>query len=250
MKKLVIAMALAVAASACDALPTEAPDVPDSADARRGAAWTNPGVLKYQITIENLTTGQPLSPGIIITHSPWQNLFRPHRQARQSVRLIAENGNPALALDYFSDAPGVKDAVATSAPVGCLGCPGPFPSSLSVEITASRWANRLSLALMLICTNDGFIGLNTVRLPRGDEPVMFYAYAYDAGTERNDETWDSIVDPCGGIGPVAGPQDGTNTRPITEGVVLRHPGITGHADLTSAHAWDGPVARVTVKRIP
>ena len=42
----------------------------------------------------------------------------------------------------------------------------------------------LSLATMLICTNDGFGGLNRVRLPPRVQRV-FPLYGYDAGTEDN-----------------------------------------------------------------
>jgi len=42
---------------------------------------------------------------------------------------------------------------------------GDFTDTLTFDITA-RPGDRLSLATMLICTNDGFTGLDAARLPR------------------------------------------------------------------------------------
>jgi hypothetical protein len=41
---------------------------------------------------------------------------------------------------------------------------------------------------------------------------------------------------------------GTDRTP-EGGTIRHHAGITGAADLTSLHDWEGPVARVTVQRI-
>jgi hypothetical protein len=102
---------------------------------------------------------------------------------------------------------------------------------------------------MLICTNDGFTGVDSVRLPSGFEPTFHLAQAYDAGTEANEQTAATIVDPCGAIGPVSIPGDGLNQRPATSGVIAVHPGIEpGKGILTSAHIWRGPVLAVIIQR--
>jgi hypothetical protein len=207
------------------------------------------GVRTYEVTIENLTGGQPFSPGVVVTHVKGRKVFRPGKFASEGIRLIAENGDPSTAVAELDGIPGVAAVVATGAPVGCVGCPGPFASTQTLEITAKGAAKRLSLAVMLICTNDGFVGLDRVRLPRGYKPVTYYAAGYDAGTEKNDELWTSIVDPCGGIGPLAGPQDGSNDRPATHRPIRKHPGIRGVGDLIAAHDWKNPVAKVTVRRV-
>ncbi len=105
---------------------------------------------------------------------------------------------------------------------------------------------------MLICTNDGFVGLNNVRLPQGFRTIMRRGHAYDAGTELNDELFTSIVDPCGAIGPVAAPADGLNDRTATPDEVVRmHRGIRGGGDLfPDDHGWEGPAAKITIRRIP
>ena len=136
--------------------------------------------------------------------------------------------------DLLSGLPNLVYATASSE--GLLG-PG---KSVTVEISGARKFDRLSLAGMLIPTNDTFVALNTVSLPRyyGSHTVP----AYDAGSEYNDELCANIPGPvCGGAGPSA--EDG-------EGFVHISSGIHGIGDLeASAYDWRNPVARITVKRI-
>jgi hypothetical protein len=202
---------------------------------------------EYEITITNLTTGQPFSPGVIATHNKQTSYFTVGAAAPEGLRLIAENGDPSTAAAELMAADGVDDVLATMAPVHRIG--GPGPTSLSTTITAGANANRLSLALMLICTNDGFVGLEGAELPRGFNSQTYYAGGYDAGTEVNDELSENVVDACPAIGPVGGAADG-NGRMAEGGMVAYHPGIQGGAYLDPAlHGWTDAVASVTVRRI-
>jgi hypothetical protein len=202
----------------------------------------------YRVTVANLTTGQPLSPGVFVTHTRRASLFSERTEASEGIRAIAEDGDPSIAAAALMGARGVHSVVTTGAPVGIVGGTA-FPSSLSFEIESGGDARFLSLSLMLICTNDGFAGLDAVRLPGGfHDEAVYYAEGYDSGTERNDEIAGSIVPPCFGIGPVKGVIGGAG-HTDQNGVVRHHRGIKGIADLTSAHDWDGPVARITVRRI-
>ena len=201
----------------------------------------------YEITITNLTSGQPLSPGVAVSHTKDASVFSPGRAASEGIRLIAETGDPTTAVAELTASAGVHQVANTGAPIHRVG--GPGPSSLTVSLEASANANRLSLAVMLICTNDGFAGLNAVKLPGGFDDVTFYAMGYDAGTEINDEASTSIVDPCGAIGPVALAADG-DSRTAQGGVIMLHPGIQGGAALVpGSHGWTEPVARVTIRRV-
>jgi len=204
----------------------------------------------YEITLENLTTSQPFSPGVVVTHARKQRLFMPGAPASEGIRVIAENGDPSVSVVELTGAPGIFDVQATTAPVGRADDEN-IPHTLTVQVKARGKARFLSLAVMLICTNDGFTGLNTVPLPRGFHPRSYYAGGYDAGTEENDELFTSIVDACGAIGPVPVGPDGQNNRTATEGVIAHHPNIAGTGDLSPrAHGWEGPVLKVTVRRIP
>lgn len=201
----------------------------------------------YDVTIDNLTTGQPLSPGVVVTHTKRVHVWELGERASEGIRLIAEDGDPSVAKSELAGQPGVHEVVATTKPIHRLG--GPGSTSLTVRISAKDNENRLSVAVMLICTNDGFTGLDGVKLPGGSKAKVFYASAYDAGTEANDELSTSIVDPCGAIGPVPMPPDGNN-RTATSDVITYHPGIQGGHSLDPAlHGWQNPVARITVQRV-
>jgi len=161
--------------------------------------------------------------------------------------LIAENGDESVAVAELARQTGVFQVVDVNLPTGRVG--GPLPASRTFRIDAAANANRISLAVMLICTNDGFTGLDGAELPGGFKPVIYHAAGYDAGTEANDERSASIVDPCFVIGPTTGPADG-NARTPTDGVIAHHPGIQGGAELdAAAHGWEDPVARITIQRV-
>jgi len=249
----VIALAVVVLAGCSTETDVSNPLFPTQSNSSTSAsneaeALVDAGSIKtYRVTIENLLTGQPLSPGVLVTHTKKANLFRVGELATEGIRLIAEDGDPSVAVAELTGQPGVYNVVPTSAPIHRVG--GPGPTSLTVEIMARANANRLSLATMLICTNDGFTGLDGVKLPGGFMPDVYLSAGYDAGTEANDELSTSIVDPCGVIGPVPMAADG-NSRTATSGVITHHPGIQGGASLSTAqHGWQDPVARITIQRI-
>ena len=75
-------------------------------------------VRAYDVTITNLTTGQPFSPGVLATHSKDAALFHVGSPASNGIRLIAEDGNQAPALAELTSRPGVICCVTRSGP-GC-----------------------------------------------------------------------------------------------------------------------------------
>ena len=241
----------------CEMTETESPTAVDNATLAKGSSGgkdiDGSSTRVYRVTLENLTTGQPFSPGVVVTHTKKHSVFEVGEAASEGIRLIAEDGTPVVSEFTGGN---VHEVVATPMPVGCDGCgagpfPAPLPTKLTVEITARANFNRLSLAVMLICTNDGFTGLDGIKLPGGFKPQTFYAAGYDAGTEDNDQLFTSIVDPCGGIGPVSVAPDGLNNRTATDDVISHHPGIIGGVgDLDPAeHGWDNPVLKVTIQRV-
>jgi hypothetical protein len=110
---------------------------------------------------------------------------------------------------------------------------------------------------MLICTNDGFTGIDSIRLPKGlGDTVRVGAAAYDAGTEINTEDLADIVPPCQGLVGVSSPgEPGTGVSDpdlFENGVIHHHPGIDGGQDLLpDVHGWDidRPVVRISITRI-
>jgi hypothetical protein len=104
---------------------------------------------------------------------------------------------------------------------------------------------------MLICTNDGFTGVDGTRLPsKVGQTVTLMTAGYDAGTEINTEDFADIVPPCQGLMGVSSGEPGTGTSnpALAEGgVIMHHEGIQGGSDLLPAvHGWRDPVARITI----
>ncbi len=219
-----------------------------SGEIRGQIGMTPPDTKHYLIRLRNRTRSQPFSPGVVVTHGEDVHVFRGGEPASEGIRLIAENGDPSTAVSELLGMPGVHDVQATPRPVGCQGCEGPFPHWLTMFVEAT-YESHLSVAVMAICTNDGFPGIRT-KLPNGFGIRRRLAIAYDAGTEANDELFTSIVDPCGGIGPAPVAGDGLNDRTATTDVVEEHDGITGAGDLApDVYGWRGAPMRVVMQRL-
>jgi Spondin_N len=210
----------------------------------------------FEVTFTDLTSGQPLTPAVAATHRGSDELFRVGDPASFGLKEIAENGNNAPMLSRLGLERNVSDVLeAPGGPLVPAGTPGDamFGQSTTFTITADRGARHLSLASMLICTNDGFTGVNSLSLPRrvGDS-VTVETMAYDAGTEANTEDFADMVPPCQGLIGVSSGEPGTGQSDpalAQNDVIRHHPGVTGRRDLVPAvHGWDvnAPVAQITV----
>ena len=188
----------------------------------------------YEITITNLTKAQSFTPILLASHRSSVQLFNVGEPASDALAELAEGGATGPLEDYLLQMPERVGEVSTSA--GLLG-PG---ESVTVPFERSFLYPRLSIAAMLIPTNDTFFAISGVKIP--NHQGVFEAHAYDAGSEVNDELCASIPGPvCGGEG--GSMEDG-------EGFVHIANGISGDGDLAaSAYDWRGPVARVRIKRV-
>ncbi len=200
----------------------------------------------YQVTMTNLTTGQPLSSPLLVTHTGAVDVWTLGAFASDGLRQIAEDGNNAPLAATLGALAGVREVKATATPIQRSGVAG---SSLTVNIKSKEAGDVLSIATMLICTNDGFTGLDSVVLPDDFAVHVLTTNAYDAGTETNDQLSVNLVDACGTLGPVALAADG-NGRVATAALISAHPGVTpGVGALTAAHVWTNPVLQVTIQRL-
>ena len=220
------------------------------------AAASGPPVASYEVTITNLTDGQPLTPPVVATHRAATAVFDVGAPASFGLKEIAENGNLAPMLTALAGDKHVYDSDAGGAPLVPAGLPGSvmFGDSVALTLSAAQGAKFLSWASMLICTNDGFTGSNSLRLPkRIGERVVADTNGYDAGTERDTEDFADIVPPCQGLVGISSGEPGTGTSnpALAEGgVIHHHAGIVGGADLIPAiHGWSDPVAEITVERV-
>lgn len=224
MKSILMTGGLAAALCA-GALLTTTPDAESQAAPMMGT---------FSVTVTNLTRAQIFSPAVLATHRPAASMFEPGTPASKELQLVAEDGdNGPLSALMMGDA-NVFDVQAGTGPI----MPG---TSSTFQITADTANPLLSMASMLISTNDAFVGLNGVRLPLRGE--TFYAQAYDAGTEYNSEDCAFIPGPPCGAGAVHDPQP-------AEGYIYVHSGIHGIGGLNEAEFdWNGPVAMIEIERL-
>lgn len=192
-----------------------------------GASAQGMSMKTYDVTITNITTSmQALSPPIIATHPSSAHAWQIGQPASKGAEVVAEEGMTDMLAAELR--PVATDVQAAKAPL----LPG---DSITLRITAKD-GDVLSAATMLIQTNDGFTGLDSVALAAGDKDAM----AYDAGTEENTELKADIP---GFGGMMRGPD--TNPRQA----ISMHQGITGKAEVTPEFNWSGPVARFTITMI-
>lgn len=206
-----------------------------------GAVFTSPviradegGMRHYAVTITNITRGQILAPAAVIAHDEGYKLFNLGSPVSPELAMLAEEGSPAALLGAASNMPSVYRVVAGSDVI----LPG---ASQTIEIETSGKFSDISVAAMLVSTNDGFMAVRGLHAPRRGE-VTVEAEAYDAGSEANSES----------CAFVPGPPCGSHVHDSSpaEGYVHVHAGIHGIGGLTpSMHDWRGAVAQVEIKRI-
>lgn len=202
----------------------------------------------FEVTIDNLSDGQIFSPGVVVTHTSDATVWAEGQAPSAGVIAIAEDGNSQPAVDGLRGSSGVVDVVNTEKPINRNGGPEELPGERTFTIDADG-ATHLSVAVMTICTNDGFAGVDSLELPSSGETATHRGGVFDAGSEENTEAFPDIVDPCQAAGPVQSEADGNNDDlPEDGGVIQPHEGIQGVADLTKAdHGWSGQdVVEITV----
>jgi hypothetical protein len=200
---------------------------------------------RLEVTLTNLTRGQTFTPVLVASHRAGVTLFALGQAPSPQLAILAEEGNTGPLTTLLLSTPGVRDVADSGAPPAGFVPPG---GSKTVIVDGDRGADRVSVASMLIPTNDGFFALNGERAPRGNEVLTYFSPAYDSGSERNDELCASIPGPffteCGGPGGGGQPVGGE------EGYVHIHAGIHGTGDMNAAERdWRNPVARITIRRI-
>ena len=183
-----------------------------------------------RITLKNLTSHQIFSPPLIAV-GQHPDIFRLRHQARAGLVLIAEEGDNSKLAAAMERQQGVRRVIALSDPV----MPG---DSLTVKVEV-RAGERLSLATMLVQTNDGFTGVSALSLD-AIQYASLRLRTFDAGSERNNER----------RGFVPGPPFGGHRRSPTDGSVHYHPGIKGTGALDpSVYGWTDPSAVLSIDQV-
>jgi len=205
------------------------------------------------IEISNLTHGMFFTPLLVSSHGESLHLFESGELASDELKILAEGGDTG-SLSMATTALG---AINLENPAAGLLAP-----SATVEITDfdTLTNDRLSIAAMLLPTNDGFVGLDSWAIPDTAGTYTIYLNAYDAGSEVNNEL---VVDGSGAVGTLGIPANpGANGGSAGTGVTSTesnemihiHRGNVGDTNDASGvsdvdsriHRWLNPVAKVVV----
>lgn len=202
------------------------------------------GVKKsFQISVTNLSYGQPLSPLAIVMHKKSYQAWQVGETASMGLELLAEGGDNT---EFLKDA--YEHGVLHIASGEGVIVPGET-ASVDVELRVKRKL-QLTIASMLVNTNDAYTGVSGLDLSRmkvGNELDMMLG-VYDSGTETNSELAGTIPGPADG-------GEGYNSAHDDLGRVTRHPGVAtrvaNHPDsvLDQAHRFDSPVAMLRITRL-
>lgn len=206
-------------------------------------AGSNPTSATYRVTLTNITHSQPLSPMAVVLHGDTYSAWEVGVSASSDLEVLAEDGSPTDLIQVADTDPQV---LATATGTGVV-----FPGATdSVDLTVST-ANRVNLtvATMLVNTNDAFGGLNgqSVDQLAVGQTAIFMAPAYDAGTEANSESAATIPGPAAGGEGFNVVRDDMDFVRIHPGVISDQDGLAGSA-LNSGHRWDNPVFKLVVTR--
>lgn len=217
---------------------------------------------ELEITLINTTHGIGFTPVVAAAHNDTVSLFKAGEKASDALEKMAEGGDIAdLNIALTNASANIASGADTEKPGAS---DGPLTAGNSVTFTISTDAGNdyLSLAAMLLPTNDGFVGLSNWKIPTEAGTYRVALNAYDAGTENNDELDSSIPNAPfittfgnpGGNGVVTENGSGVVTAGDEGGVVHIHRGNLGDttadggiSDINSTlHRWLNPVAHLTV----
>ncbi len=201
---------------------------------------TAPAAMEYsyQVVVTNLTYAQPLSPIAVALHGD-SKMWQIGEMASVALEKLAEGGDNTefLALDTN---------LATSMSQSPVA-PG---SSATVTITTEDvMATYLTVATMLVNTNDAFSGLTGVDISTlaVQQQTSWYLPVYDSGTELNDEAAGTIPGPADGGTGFDATRNDINVVGYHSGVVSQDDGLSNSV-LTQAHRFDNPAVKLTITR--
>lgn len=209
----------------------------------------------FSITVTNATNGSYFTPLLVSAHSDGDRIFRLGQAASAQLQAMAEGGD----ISGLATQLGGADDDTVVDPAGGLLAPG---ESVTTTLNTDGSGNTyLSIAAMILPTNDGFVGIDSLPLPTTAGTYVYSLLAYDAGTEANDER---VVGGAGGTPGVAGipaapggdnGQNGTGvTTAESNATVHIHRGVIGDTDANggasdldrTVHRWLNPVAKLTI----
>jgi hypothetical protein len=173
---------------------------------------------------------QPRKDQAIPGHRTWPRSLLDGKKAGPALQVLAEEGNPdAILVNALSKIGPDFAYAAISLPT--------FPGqSRNVVLKVDEAHPDVSGVWMLGATNDGFAGIDSVDVYNLKKPVAIHVYALDAGSKKNSEKKEFTA----ALG-------GRSLDP-EDGVITRHEGIRGDADIPASYKFDpkAPVGRITI----
>lgn len=249
--KLILALTIASILSACGSSSSDTPVAATPAPASTATLAT---MATFEVTLQNLTAGQPMSKMVAIAHTDGFSVFQLGQPASVELEHIAEGGDGSFLAALAKDSKSVLAGVVADSGLP----PGPnSKTTVTLTVPVSSLANtQLSTAAMLGNTNDGFTGVSAHSLANlaVGASMDIRLNGYDAGTELNTESKDSVPGPATanaggkreGFNPTR--DDIINTVHVHAGVVSMDDGLPSSA-LTQMQRWDNAVGLLTVKRV-
>jgi len=214
---------------------------------------SNISAQELSISFTNLTHGNHFTPLLFSAHAEDQHVFEINTSASSNLQAMAEGGDISGLLTDLT----ALNADSVANPAEGLMAPG---QSVSFELSTQEINSRLSVTAMILPTNDGFVGLDSLNIPTEAGTYTYYLNGYDAGTEANDEIVNGGGAP-GAAGIPADPlgQNGTNASGVINSEnntnIHIHRGVVGDTDTSGGisdldsriHRWLNPVARMIIK---
>ncbi len=197
-----------------------------------------PVEYSYTVMVTNLTYAQPLSPIAVVLHGD-NTMWSVGEAASVSLEQLAEGGDNT---DFIAD----SSVLASSSAEGPL-LPG-TANSITIS-TTDRLATNLTIATMLVNTNDAFSGLTGIDISSMtiNDNKSWNLNVYDSGTELNSESVGSIPGPADNGTGFDESRDDVNFVAYHSGVVSQDDGLSNSV-LTQAHRFDNPAIKLTITR--
>lgn len=207
------------------------------------------------IELTNTSHGSFFTPFLVTAHDGSTHLFEVGQAASAHLQAMAEGGD----ISGLSSDVGGADSDTVENPAGGLLGPG---ETATVDLNTDTTGNgHLSLAAMILPTNDGFVGVDALKIPTQAGTYTFMLNAYDAGTEPNNE----LVAAEGGVPgtpgfpnpPPIGLTDSGGSNVVGDDpntTVHIHRGVLGDtnpsggtSDIDSTkHRWLNPIAKLVI----
>ncbi len=195
----------------------------------------------YEVTVVNLTNNQPFSPVATVMHSAAYQIITLGGTASIGLERLAESGDNSVLISDANALPAVSHTASGT---------GVIPPAAQETVTLTGSGTLLTLASMLVNSNDAFIAVNAIELGNlaKNETMTVSARAYDAGTEGNSEAASDVPGPAAGGEGFNSARNNRNFVTVHPGIISMDDGLAGSA-LDESHRFDNPVAKIIIKRI-